>query len=409
MPAGPAAAPAAGLSIVADDRTGALEVAGACAAAGSGQILVGTADALGPFTGSRAVVVDLGSRHLAPEHAAARAAAAERGSGPGAHKIDSTLRGNWAHEVLARQRVRGGRVLVVPALPALGRACVDGVVLEHGRPVAESTGGTDPRGVIGSSRPADLLRAAGAASVAEVAAGGLLEAWLAGALVGGDADAAVTDVAVCDAATNADLERIAQLCAGHLDHLLVAGTSAAVAAVFSAGTGAEPAPVLRSPALVVCGSLHATSRAQVAALVDAGATCSTLDPGAPPPPELAVTGGAVSVLVCRAPSGPAVEAADAEAAAATLAAGARRLLAAHRFPTVVLIGGDTAAAVLGDAVLAVGGTVGAGIPWSHPVASAESFAAGSFAAAAAPVVVTKAGAFGDPTTLVRLLVERTPE
>ena len=32
---------------------------------------------------------------------------------------------------------------MIPALPALGRTCVDGVVLEHGRPVHEGSAGGD--------------------------------------------------------------------------------------------------------------------------------------------------------------------------------------------------------------------------------------------------------------------------
>jgi uncharacterized protein YgbK (DUF1537 family) len=58
--------------------------------------------------------------------------------------------------------------------------------------------------------------------------------------------------------------------------------------------------------------------------------------------------------------------------------------------TVVVIGGDTAAAVLGDAPRLVGGTVQPGMPWSLD------------AEGAGPVVITKAGAFGDLESLVRL-------
>lgn len=395
------------VSIAADDRTGALEVAGACASAGLGPLLVGTVAGLAAL-GCSGGVVDLASRHLTAREAAARAATVDRRSGSAAHKIDSTLRGNWAHEVLARRDVRGGRVLVVPALPALGRTCVDGVVLEHGRPVAASTGGADPRAAIGSSRPADLLRAAGATEVAELAPGASLDRWLAGDRGGAPA------VAVCDAASDDDLDRIARACAAHHDDLLLASTSAGVAAHVAAVIGRRPQQAMADaggpcgPTLVVCGSVHATSQRQVDALVAAGATRIELDPRQALAPDAlgAASTGAVVVLVCRAPSNPSIDAGAAEAAAAVLAAGAHHALTARTFGTLVVIGGDTAAAVLGDAVVEVGGVLAPGIPWSRCVEPRPGAAPGALRAVG-PVVVTKAGAFGDVDTLVRLLSERT--
>jgi uncharacterized protein YgbK (DUF1537 family) len=113
------------------------------------------------------VVVDLGSRHLSPGEARERAAALSSGPRIG-HKIDSTLRGNWADELVARAEQRP--VLLVPALPEFGRVCSGGEVLEHGRPVHEGAAGTDVRRRVTSSRPAVHLRAVGAASVHELTA-----------------------------------------------------------------------------------------------------------------------------------------------------------------------------------------------------------------------------------------------
>ena len=154
------------LSVGADDRTGALEAAGACADAGSGPVLVVAAL---PAAGGGVVVVDLATRHLDGRGAAGRAAALEAASGGAvsAHKIDSTLRGNWAEEVVARHRVAGRRILVVPSLPASGRTCVGGVVFDHGRPVGDGPAGGDARTPVRSSRPADHLRLAGAHDVVE--------------------------------------------------------------------------------------------------------------------------------------------------------------------------------------------------------------------------------------------------
>jgi uncharacterized protein YgbK (DUF1537 family) len=65
------------------------------------------------------------------------------------------------------------------------------------------------------------------------------------------------------------------------------------------------------------------------------------------------------------------------------------------FDTLLVIGGDTAAAVLGDEPRLVGGTVAPGMPWSLD------------ADGGGPLVITKAGGFGDPDALARLLSRET--
>ncbi|CAN0492439.1 unnamed protein product, partial [Phaeothamnion confervicola] len=114
--------------IAADDRTGALEVAGACARDGAPVAVVAGISNHVRVPG----VVDLATRHLSASTAAERARTVDRVdvASVHAHKIDSTLRGNWAAEIAARHGASGRPVLVVPALPALGRICRDGTVLE---------------------------------------------------------------------------------------------------------------------------------------------------------------------------------------------------------------------------------------------------------------------------------------
>ena len=82
--------------------------------------------------------------------------------------------------------------------------------------------------------------------------------------------------------------------------------------------------------------------------------------------------------------------------AAELGAAARDLLATRPFGVLVVLGGDTAAAVLGDEPMVVGGTLAPGVPWSQR------------ADGSGPLVITKAGGFGHPTTLVDLLAGRSP-
>jgi D-threonate/D-erythronate kinase len=223
------------LLVAADDRTGALETAGACADAGL-RTVVAPVSLTAMNEDFRCVVLDLGSRHLDPASAAAVAAAIEaRTAGYSAHKIDSTLRGNWAHELVARQRAGNRRVLVVPAFPAVGRTCVGGVVFADEQRVSDGPAGRDARAPVSSSRPAALLHAAGRAAAVELAESEHVRAWLAGE---GPA------FAVGDASTDADLERVAALWHAHPD-VLLAGTAATIgaAAGIIAGIGASP----RSP------------------------------------------------------------------------------------------------------------------------------------------------------------------
>ena len=338
--------------MVADDRTGAMETAGACAD-------LGCAAVVAPFSiedggTAQCLVIDLASRHLDAPEAAARAAAVPMTA---LHKLDSTLRGNWAHEIVGRQKASGRRVLVVPAFPAAGRTCEGGVVLAGGRPVSEGDAANDARGGVRSSRPAEHLLQAGASSV-DVVSRDTLAAWL---------DFGTGEIAVCDAVSDDDLRVVAALWAGHRD-VMLAGTAATVASAAAAtlvpsGTHGA-APLCEGPALIVCGSLHPMAQAQVAMAQSAGATVLVSDAGAD---------------------------GDAAEVAAALGANAHRALATNDFRTVVLVGGDTAAAVLGDTVVWVGGTMAPGVAWSRPFGDPG------------PLVFTKPGGFGGPSTLVDLL------
>jgi uncharacterized protein YgbK (DUF1537 family) len=301
------------LLVLADDRTGALETAGACADAGLVAVMTpfGAVDEL-PLHDCR--VVDLGSRQLRAAEAARRAVAAEGAAIRHAHKIDSTLKGNWAVELAAR----AWPTLLVPAFPAAGRTCVDGVVHVGGRPFG---------------RPADQLDAAGA-----------------------------DDVIVADASTDADVDREIRRWVDD-PQLLLAGTAGVIGAAARTISGATTPAVLSRVSgrvLVVCGSRAPMSRAQVDAvahrhdivvapqqLTDASTVLRTLHD------VVAARLDAVAVLV--------------------------------------IVGGDTAAAVLGERVMVVGGTIEPGVAWSR------------FARGNGPLVLTKPGSFGDEQTLVRVL------
>ncbi len=359
------------LLVAADDRTGAIETAAALADRGAGPVPVVVWPYRVPEHGSGAVeVVDLETRHTSPAEAADRAVAVER-PGPAAHKVDSTLRGNWSVELAARHRASGRPALLVPAFPALARTCVNGTVLEHGRPVHE--GPPDPRSRVQTSRPADLL--SGAADVVELADRQAVGAWL----------SSPHGIGIADATSDDDIDAIVGAWRDASD-VLLAGTSAVIgAAAGDRGAGADP-PAVDGPILVVCGSVHPMARAQITELERRGVVVTSI-----------VDGLAIDtlrrdrrlVLATEIPFGD-VDTPLAIAAATTLARGVRDILEIVDVGALVLLGGDTTAAVLGDADVDVHGTIASGTAWS----TVEGLSM---------PVITRAGGFGSDHALVDLL------
>jgi uncharacterized protein YgbK (DUF1537 family) len=358
------------LHVAADDRTGALEVAAALADRGAGGN-DGVGVTIWPEQSSSDMcVVDLESRHLSSQQAATRAAALVV-AGPAAHKIDSTLRGNWARELVARHLTSRMPVLLVPALPALGRVCVGGVVLNGGRPVHD--GDADVRQALGSSRPADHLRAAGAIDVVEFSTVAGAAAWIAAPL----------GYAIVDAASDADVEAIVALWPG--SGILLAGTSATVAAA----ARKPPWPIARrinGPALIVCGSANPAARRQLALIADRGTTVAKDAAGA----LQAVAARRDVILATPTPSGP-VDAEQAQIEVARLAAEATEVVAkGSGLAALIVLGGDTAAALLGDTAVRVLGSVTPGTAW---------LVSPRFQVP----VITRAGGFGDDRAIADLL------
>ncbi len=318
--------------VAADDRTGAFEVAALFAhAVGPVTVTVGEAPA-----GSG--VVDLGSRAMSASDA--QRAATTLATSPAAwvaHKIDSTLRGNWAAELLARQQATGRRIVLLPGWPELGRTCVGGEVF-----VDDTSVGS----VLDQLPSADVVADAGS-----------LGAWL-----GTD-----NAIAVCDVPTTAAMHALAAVLAGY--DVLVAGPAGPLGAVFAASrtersTGGRVQ--LDEPVLVVCGSAHHVSREQLRRLRLARPDLAAI---ATPAPDDDLHHRAVLELVAQA----------------------RVRMAELQPRTLVIIGGDTAAELLGPAPRTVSGFAALGMP-----VSVDETGDG-------PVVVTKAGGFGGPNAIVDLL------
>jgi D-threonate/D-erythronate kinase len=373
------------LLVVADDRTGALEVAGICAdlAATSVPVAVfrnGAHDL--PDHDDAVIVIDLQSRHLQPLEAATRAAAVTTTSTVRhAHKIDSTLRGNWAEELQARATATNERVVLVPAFPSLGRVCHHGAVFVHGVEVSESAARHDARRPVTSSRPSDHLRAAGVGCVDDIDSADRLRQWL---------SAGVGQFAVCDAATDHDIDALADAWADSVG-VMFAGTAFAIGSAAAAlrrrrrssTPTREVASIrpLRTPSLIVCGSVHPTARRQIEMfnpteskfLGDLVLRTRTTE--------------GVTLLTSPIPAQLPVNMTDAEEVATALATAARHHMATDRPASVVIIGGDTTAAILGDTTVMVEGTVGIGMAtWTLDTV----------------VMATRSGGFGSDSALVDL-------
>lgn len=361
------------LLVAADDRTGALETAGVLADRLATPVGV-SAWPSRPAAGRVGVtVVDLGSRHLSAVDARARIGGLPANGRIG-HKLDSTLRGNWPDELAAWAARRP--VLLVPALPDQGRTCEGGIVLEHGRPVHEGHVATDVRRSVSSSRPADLLRRAGLDAVAELADQQAIESWL----------AAPVGVAVADAASDDDIASIVSAWTGSAHEVVLAGTSAVIGAA-APGGGATPArPTTDGPILVACGSVHPTARAQLDGAERVGITIATIADDITAH-RLRETGELI--LATEIPVGD-VDEPLAVAAASSLASGVAELRRRVALGALVVVGGDTAAAVFGSAAVSVRGTVAAGTAW----ASADGFDM---------PVITRSGGFGSDRSLVDLI------
>lgn len=381
------------LIAVADDRSGAVETAAAIANVMGADVQVVVAAAQQILVSADPVVIDIASRHLAGDEAARRAVGAMEqvsratdGTWAIAHKIDSTLRGNWAVEAWALAQCFDLPLLLVPALPAMNRVCRGGVVFDHDVPVHEGPAGRDARQPVRSARPADSLDLPGVLSVHQLATN-QVTAWLEQASVG--------SIAVVDAVSDAGIESIIRDWAAHVARdrrpPIVAGTSAVIAAVAAVVAGRSgrdrvSLPILEDRgALVACGSLHPTARRQVAHAAGAGVHVTECAAEA----AKVLQAGHDVVLVTPSAEG-VVAPPDADRVSIDLAEIVQSLMTLGDVGTLVVIGGDTAEAILGHADMTVSG---APLPGTALV---------RVAGVTCPVII-RAGGFGDETAITSLL------
>ena len=182
------------------------------------------------------------------------------------------------------------------------------------------------------------------------------------------------DVRVIDANDNNELAKAAQRC--RAEGRMLVGPSGAIQA-FAATFGHPPSRqkfVLKTPILVVCGSLHPVSRTQIQHLQ---CPLYTLN-------ETFQISDYLTVLTTIEPT----RTPDLNAASATARALASLSNSVAPVGTLVVIGGDTAAAILGNEPVKVLGNLEVAIPVSDRNGQ---------------LLVTKGGGIGKPDTLLDLL------
>ena len=422
--------------VVADDLTGACDTGHEFAARGYGTRIA--LDPPGDPDGADVLVVDTDSRY-APAGAAAESVRAAVGAHRAAtvyKKIDSTLRGNVASEVDAALTAvlerggangnpggaAGGVAVVAPASPGTGRTTACGYHLVEGSLVTETDPGRDPeKGPTSASLPelfADVSLPVHRVGIDAVASG---PAAVADAL---RVQAGEARIVTADATHEAHLSAIAAG-AGRVDEPAVSVGSAGLAGhvAVPGGSGDGPPDVSPPPdadgALGVVGSVAPQTLAGLAAVPDAAVVA--LDPeAAVSNPEGAARRAAergretleregqavLTAATDRSAVDRALSAVQTEGlssretrdrVAAALAGTAADTARAGQPAGLFLTGGDTAVAVLdalgADAVALSGEAVAAGVP------------VGAVAGGAADgtVLITKAGAFGGPETVVNCL------
>ena len=335
------------LRLLADDLTGALDSAAPFAAARGSFPVVWQEAACRADDGDLAFdseTRDAGGGTAADRAAALAATLAIGDATIAFKKIDSCLRGQPAAEIAAVVATGGFRSTVVAAaFPAQGR------ITRGGRQWLRVGGDWRDVGIdIG----------------AELGRRGLKIAFSPRPEGAG--------VFVCDAETEGDLERIADFGRTLAGPVLWCGAGGLARALAGDGPMIDAGAAVRPPVLVLMGSGHPTTSAQLAAL------------GAAP-------GRGVSVHRLALPS-------DAARAAARAALGQLVATAAAGTPpaTVVVAGGETLmrlCTALGTERLVVKGELEPGVPLSAMEGGAWS---GTW-------VVSKSGGFGDDRLLARLL------
>ena len=382
-------------AIIADDLTGAADTGVQFARAGYRSAVVFRGEPV-PAEDLDAVVFDTDSRTRRPGLAAryvAEAGRAARAAPLVYKKFDSTLRGSVAAELSAAlETTRRRRAVVAPAFPAAGRTTQGGTQLVHGVPVHETEMRNDPRTPVRVGHVPTLL-GMWSSSVGTLSVEDLEDPENVRRVI------EKHEWTVADATRDADLEALVRAVPDP-DAVLWAGSAGLALALGTVIPGPHPAgggvsfPRAGS-VLVVVGSLNAASRGQLDKIVERyGEVAVPVGPGSAGTVEevVATARGILSGGSCAVVHSSGRASASARGEVMRALAGAAAALAGEEiFDGLVLTGGSTAVAVsraLGASGIRLSGELEAGVP------------VGTLIGPKPYAVVTKAGGFGRPDTLV---------
>src|SRR5262245_24627347 len=339
------------ITLIADDLTGACDAGAHFSGRGAVAVFV---DAARIDAAREVAVLDTESRALSAREARVHLRAVARHvdgrlrTGFVFKKIDSTMRGPITAEIEAIAEVASRpTALVCPSFPAHGRTVTGGVLRVHGDPVHTSAIGRDPAYLGETSVVADLLQRGASGPVRHLS----LDCVRSGrAALAAAVARAAGGIIAADAETDADLDALAA--AALASPALILAGSAGLAARVAArlGHAAPAAPLPRGRAwLIVAGSLHPATRAQIRALEAAGIAGAVVDAVSAPDRHTRALAG-------RLAAGQPVFLASAEAdvpaaatrrnVAAALGTAAARVIERARPDLVAVTGGDTARALM---------------------------------------------------------------
>lgn len=398
------------VAIIADDLTGAADSGIQFVLAGYRTAVAFRGAPIPPMEDLGVVVVDTDSRLLSDLEARDRveeAGLALKDAWMVYKKIDSTLRGPIPAELAAAREATGrSKAVVAPAFPSTGRQTIDGVQLVNGEPVQETGLAQDPHTPVEEGHIPTMLARAGFENVSTLGARDL------------DSVGQVLDDSgwvVVDAKEDKQLEALVRA-VPKPDEVLWVGSGGLARALSKVYPGSNPSATsgekLRTVGrvLLVVGSTNEVVREQLKHVA------GEAEVAAVPIDSRAVAGGdpeeAIHVALDRARKSlgetrdtvlyttleERLESKEARLLVDAIAEVVNGLSEENLFDALVLTGGDTAVHVarsLGAGGILLEEEIEAGVP------------VGTLIGPKPYRVVTKAGGFGNPDTLVNVLRKLT--
>ena len=410
--------------VIADDLTGANDTGVQFARHGLQTWVVLEGADFQTSSGAAVAVIDTNSRAIPAEEAYKRVQkAAKQAFDAGFYhcykKIDSTLRGNVGVELKAILDLGvHDFAFVMPAFPKNGRTTIGGNHLLHGLPLTATEIAKDPKCPVSETVLPELLRQQSGCMVGHIGVDDLCRGEEAIQKSIRKCLAEGCRIISCDAWLDEQFQMAAQAALGVSDRILWSG-SAGLAECLPQLLVLNGEPKISKPILVVAGSVSAVTHRQIKLLLDSGfelievqaADCFSEHENFLRPyirAVLAIMAQGKNVVLASGYQSEAVEQTKkvgaklgmssvqiSEAVAQILGLIGAAILRQQEVASVILTGGDTAAAVCKEL-----GVVG--IRVLEELAPAIPLGEMKTAEGKTLRVITKAGAFGSPDVLLKI-------